>query len=298
VAAARRSASANLTATLSRVDRRVFLTSLAAGTAAVLAGCSRSLSAGVPHAIVPTSTQPVPSSTPTAVKPNPTSGVVHVPTAPPTGVGVEAPRVIDRLPDSARIADRFALTVDDGTSTAVLEAYVDFAIASGIRLTFFVNGVNPSWTTVRNKLAPLVESGQVQLGNHTWNHPSITGLTDSEISDQLMRNERFLINTYGVTSRPYFRPPYGHHNDRTDRITADLGYSRTVMWYGSLGDSSVLTPQQVLANAKEWFLPGRLVIGHANHPAVTYIYPQLAELLRDRHLQTVTLNDMFTAAAG
>lgn len=281
------------------MDRRAFLTALAAGTTAVLAGCGRPLSVGIgTHG--PATTQPTapPKGTPSAVKANPTSGVLRVPTGAPSGIGIEAPRVIDRLPEAAATANRFALTVDDGVSTQVLDAYLDFVIASGIRITFFVNGVYQSWTLLRQKLAPMVESGQVQLANHTWNHPSITGLSDSEITDQLTRNERFLINTYGVTGRPYFRPPYGNHNSHTDHITDDLGYSRTVMWYGSLGDASILTPDQVLANAKEWFRPGRVCIGHANHPAVTYIFPQLAELLRDRALQTVTLNDVFTASTN
>jgi hypothetical protein len=65
------------------------------------------------------------------------------------------------------------------------------------------------------------------------------------------------------------------------------------MWYGSLGDSSVLTPAQVLAAAQQWFAVGRIVIGHANHPAVTHVYPQLVELIRERALQTVTLRDVF-----
>ncbi|HLY33516.1 MAG TPA: polysaccharide deacetylase family protein, partial [Jatrophihabitantaceae bacterium] len=217
------------------MDRREFMTALAAGMTVTLAGCTGSLRSGVPQAVATSaasSATAIPTGTPSSVKANPTSGVPRVPTAQPTVAGTEAPRVISQLPDSARVADKFALTVDDGVSTAVLEAYVDFVIASGIRVTFFVNGVYESWTVVRNKLAPLVESGQVQLGNHTWNHPSITGLSDAEITDQLVRNERFLSNTFGVTGRPYFRPPYGHHDTRTDNITDSLGYSRTVMWYG------------------------------------------------------------------
>ncbi len=202
-----------------------------------------------------------------------------------------APSALDRIPGAG--APLFALTIDDGTSTPVLDAYLDFVIASGIRMTFFVNGVYQSWTVLRRKLAPLVESGQVQLGNHTWNHPSISTLSSREIVDQLQRNERFLRNTYGVHGRPYFRPPYGDHNAVTDRITGDLGYDRTVMWYGSLGDATVITPAHLLAAATQWFHPRHIVIGHANHPAVTYVFPQLADLIRNRHLQTVTLRDVF-----
>jgi peptidoglycan/xylan/chitin deacetylase (PgdA/CDA1 family) len=125
----------------------------------------------------------------------------------------------------------------------------------------------------------------------------VTGLTDRQIQEQIRRNDDFLENTFGFSGRPYFRPPYGHHDARTDRVTSDLGYPHTVMWFGTLGDSSLLSPAQILANAQEWFRPRHIVIGHANHPAVTYVFGQFAELIRSRSLQTVTLNDVFSPLA-
>jgi peptidoglycan/xylan/chitin deacetylase (PgdA/CDA1 family) len=317
------------------VDRRRFLTVLAAGTAATLVGTqvrdavtgwpsldSDLVVAGRPGGAAPgggalpaarpvgpiRSNGDVPGASgasanvpPTTVAPSPNAGVHRLSPqtagrSTPPGVGAPVavtvrPAVLEHLPVDA--APRFALTIDDGVSTEVLDAYVDFVIASGIRATFFVNGVYRSWTTVRPKLAPLVESGQVQLGNHTWNHPSITGLSPAKIVNQLTRNEAFLRRTYGVEGRPYFRPPYGHHNAVTDKITGGLGYDRTVMWYGSLGDSTVVTPAQIVAAARQWFGAQRIVIGHANFPSVTYDYPQLVELIRARNLQTVTLRDVF-----
>jgi peptidoglycan/xylan/chitin deacetylase (PgdA/CDA1 family) len=189
-----------------------------------------------------------------------------------------------------------ALTVDDGTSSAVVGSYLNFAHATGARLTFFPNGANPSWTQHAATLRPLIESGQVQIGNHTWSHPNLTQLTDAQIAGQINRNESFFQNTFGVSGRPFLRPPYGAHDERVDRIAADLGYTTIVMWWGSLGDSSVLTPAQITANEREWFKAGHIVIGHANHPGVTHTFGEMARLLRERHLQTVTLNDVFSYA--
>ena len=281
------------------MERRDFLLALAAGTAAVLSGCTGGLHAASGTARRGTATAsavplPVPTGTPAGINAQALAGVPHVGGAQPRkDPGVVPPSVIDHLPEQAGTS-RFALTIDDGVSTPVLEAYVDFIRLTGIRVTFFVNGVYESWRDVRDKLAPLVDSAQVQLGNHTWNHPDVLTLSDREIEDQLRRNDTFLTNTFGVSGRPYFRPPYGHHDARTDRVTAGLGYLHTVMWLGSLGDSAVLSPAQVLANATEWFQPRHVVIGHANHPAVTYVFAQLAELIRERRLQTVTLNDVFS----
>jgi peptidoglycan/xylan/chitin deacetylase (PgdA/CDA1 family) len=270
------------------VDRRVFLATLAAGTLSALTACTGAqppaAKAVAKTARTPAAGKPVPLTLP------PQTAGSSLPPGPVDQPVAGTPQLLDRLQGGA---ERLALTVDDGTSTEVLSAYVDFVKASGIRLTFFPNGVYPSWLAVKDKLAPLVESGQVQLGNHTWEHPNITTLSDKELVDQLGRNERFLRQHFGVSGLPFFRPPYGAHNRRTDRITGDLGFTRTVMWWGSLGDSAVLSSEQVLAEAEKWFRPERLVIGHANHPGVTHIYPQLVDIIRTRKLQTVTLRDVF-----
>jgi hypothetical protein len=42
-------------------------------------------------------------------------------------------------------------------------------------------------------------------------------------------------------------------------------------------------------------LPQHIVIGHANFPAVTHVYPQLLDILKQRGLRTVTLQDVFAA---
>lgn len=272
------------------MDRRAFLGALAAGVAATLTGCVGKTDSrpGVletyPGRVG--SIDPKGSASLRGSRPTPPGGAPR-----PPGTANSPAITIDRLPASS--ASRLALTVDDGVSSEVLDAYVDFVKTAGIRITFFVNGVRPSWTNVRTKLAPLVESGQAQLGNHTWDHPAITKLTHTEIVDQLQRNERFLANTYGVTSRPYFRPPYGFHTPWTDKLTNELGYTRTVTWYGSLGDAAVRTPTQIITEARKWFVPGRIVIGHANHPAVTHTYTQLIDIIRERQLRTVTLHDVF-----
>jgi len=65
------------------------------------------------------------------------------------------------------------------------------------------------------------------------------------------------------------------------------------MWEGSLADSSIVTEEFLLGQARQWFQPQHIVIGHANHPAVTHTYPQLLDIIRERSLRTVTLADVY-----
>lgn len=154
-----------------------------------------------------------------------------------------------------------ALTLDDGTDANVIAAYTQLARDTGIRLTYFVNGVNTGWTQNAPMLRPLVDSGQIQLGNHTWSHPNLTTLTAEQIADQMTRNTKFLVNTYGVDPAPYFRPPYGKHNAATDSVTQGLGYGPPVLWYGSLSDSGVVTPEYIVDMARKYFNPQQLSSG-------------------------------------
>ena len=190
--------------------------------------------------------------------------------------------------------DLLALTLDDGVNTDVVRAYTQFAKDSGVRLTYFLNGRYASWTDNRDLLRPLVEAGQIQLGNHTWSHPDLTTLPKDQVVEQLRRNHQFLMTNYGVDARPYYRPPYGSHNPVVDGVAAELGYSVPTMWAGSLEDQNVIPEDEIVKMATKYFNPQAIVIGHLNHLPVTHVYDQLLDLIRARNLRTVTLNDVFT----
>jgi peptidoglycan/xylan/chitin deacetylase (PgdA/CDA1 family) len=138
-----------------------------------------------------------------------------------------------------------------------------------------------------------VESGQIQLANHTWLHSDLTKMTGREVADELRRNDQFLKDTFGVDATPYYRPPYGAYNDVVTSVAADLGYTVATLWNGTLGDDAILSAQEILGFAERHCVPGAVVIGHLNHPSVTTVYHQLIDLIRARNLRTVTLGDVF-----
>jgi peptidoglycan-N-acetylglucosamine deacetylase len=199
--------------------------------------------------------------------------------------------VLTRLPSGS--GNQMALTVDDGASVPVVGAFAQFAHDTGTRLTFFVNGANSSWTVNAPALRPMVDSGQVQMANHTWSHPYLNRLGLNAVADQIGRNANFLKNTYGMDGTPFFRPPFGVHNADIDRVAADHGYTTVTMWSGDVGDSVPESPTSLVTHAGNSFQPEQIVLIHANLPEVTHCYPQLLDLIQSRNLQTVTLNDVF-----
>ena len=263
------------------MNRRGFLLLAAAGTVGSLAALGR-------LADTPPSQ---PATSPSSPSGDPGRAKLGLAGAPGAESYVPA-SVIDRLPGAYR---QVALTIDDGVSSDVVAAYIQFAKDTGARLTFFVNGMRPSWTVNAPALRPLVDSGQIQLANHTWSHRSLPSLSDRTIATEIDSNDQFLQRIYGMSGRPFLRPPYGQYDDRTRRIATEHGYWVTTIWYGSLGDSDpTITEAQLLANARKWLQAQRIVIGHANQPPVTHLYGQLADIIRERNLHMVTLNDVFS----
>ena len=218
------------------------------------------------------------------------AGALLPPPAPIVRVALPGGGVLSKLPGNGNL---LALTVDDGVNTDVVRLYTEFANDTGIRLTYFVNGTYPSWTDNLALLRPLVECGQIQLGNHTWSHPNLTRVSASRVAHEIARNDEFFKNTFGMDARPYFRPPYGKRNAAVDAVAADLGYSAITLWSGSLSDSTVITEDYIVQMAQRSFIPQAIVLGHLNHPPVTHVYEQLRDLIRARNLRTVTFNDVF-----
>jgi peptidoglycan/xylan/chitin deacetylase (PgdA/CDA1 family) len=270
------------------MDRRRFLLLLAAGLAgAAVAHGAEQLPVAEAATSRPARRQPpAPAAAQQPAAPAPDAGGL-VPADPPVGV-------VSSLPGEGTA---LALTIDDGVSEEVVGAYAQLAADTGIRLTFFPNGCYRSWTDRAAVLRPLVDSGQVALGNHTWSHPDLTTLADADVAAEIGRNRDFLQDTFGAGGTPFFRPPYGARDERVDRIAAEQGHPTVVMWNGTLGDDRLLSGEELLGYARQWFAAQAIVIGHANHPPVTTVYGQLLDLIAERGLRTVTLADVWTRRA-
>jgi peptidoglycan-N-acetylglucosamine deacetylase len=258
----------------SELTRRRFLAALSVATVAGV-GVARCAVGGPPRSVAAA------------------SAAAEQPTRPsPVAVRVPLPGggALSSLPGQGNL---LALTVDDGVNSDVVRLYTQFAKDTGVRLTYFVNGRYASWTDNLDALRPLVEDGQIQLGNHTWSHPDLTTVPRDRVADELRHNHQFLMKTYGVDARPYYRPPYGKHNAAVDAVAADLGYTVPTLWSGSLEDQNVVGDDYILKMADRYFTAQTIVIGHLNHLPVTHVYGQLVDLIRARNLQTVTPNDVF-----
>ena len=276
-----------------QLGRRRFLTLLATGASLALAGCTSRVQSVVRNRST-SGAKPV-SSTPLA----PPAPIISDPDAgPPEVLGVippPRPGPPNLLSQGPKGTQQIALTVDDGTCADCIVKYVEFAQTSGIHMTFNPNGVfTKLWTPpLVEMMRSMVAAKQVQFGNHTWDHADMRGLSAAAMTDELQRNDEWIQTTFGTTSRPYFRPPYGYYNQRVEEVAASLGYTQILMWNGSFGDSTVISPEQLISLAKQYLTPGTIMLGHLNHPTILSLFDQIQGIISDRGLQPVTLDEMF-----
>jgi peptidoglycan-N-acetylglucosamine deacetylase len=263
---------------------------MSAGLSLLLTGCVESTRAVGDHLKRKAVAPPYPDAPPATITTDVNGGPpLTLGTAPPPKPG--SPILVWSGPSANR---QIALTVDDGYCGDCITKYVEFAQTTGIHITFNPNGVfGTLWTPLANAVQEMVANRQVQIGNHTWDHANLVGLSSATIADELNRNEDWIQRTFGITARPWFRPPYGAYDSHVNDVAASLGYTRILMWNGSFGDSTVISPQQLISLAEQYLQPGTIMLGHLNHPTILSLFDQIQSIIQERNLDPVTLDEMF-----
>jgi peptidoglycan/xylan/chitin deacetylase (PgdA/CDA1 family) len=164
------------------------------------------------------------------------------------------------LPTSRKIV---ALTFDGGSGSQGLSAILAELAKERVPATFFLTGV---WVQSNAAGARSIAADpSTSIGNHTWDHPYCTTLSDAELRSELTRTETEIRSFTGRDPRPLFRFPYGDRNAHTIAVVNALGYGSirwtvdTLGWEGKSGGQSTAT---VLQRVKAAERPGEIVLMH------------------------------------
>lgn len=219
-----------------------------------------------------------------------------VSSAPDTpGPVVQTSAVTARLIFSGRAgSDGVALTFDDGFCAVCIGGLVTGLEQTGAHATFCPNGIYAwAWDRYAARIRALIQKGQVEICNHTWSHLDLTRLSDGQIRSELLNDEAWIEATFGVTSRPFLRPPYGAYNRRVLAVAASVGFTAVVMWSGSFADSKIDSTDAISAAIGLEARPGLIMLGHANYPATGEDFEKIIDVISvQRGLRTLTLNEM------
>ena len=176
-----------------------------------------------------------------------------------------------------------ALTFDDGPSyyTAGL---LDILKEHNVKATFFVQGTN-----VRVQSETLYRTYQEghQIGNHTWDHPNLTKLSDAQIREQVQLTDNLITQITGV-STPFLRPPYGLFNDR---VKAASGLP-IIFWTVDPLDWRDRDAEIVAARIIDSPV-GAIILAHDIHKTTVDAVPAIIVALKSRGIHFVTVTKLF-----
>lgn len=275
--------------------------------------------------LLPTVTSPTPSTSiptslptgttattpPVTTRPTPTATITHPLTsttaarpttttpAPTTACTISSSLLgkdLERIPTTKKIV---ALTFDAGASNTGVASILATLSKQGVPATFFMTGdfVDAYPTSAR-------AMARYPVGNHTYNHPDLTELTDSQVRTEIRSAATRIAAVTGQNPKPYFRFPFGARDSRTIRLVNGECYVPfrwtvdTLGWKGTSGGQSVAS---VVDRVLDAATPGEIVLMHvgANPDDGSTLdadaLPQVIGGLRSRGYSFVTLEAVLPA---
>ncbi|MDQ1039031.1 peptidoglycan/xylan/chitin deacetylase (PgdA/CDA1 family) [Streptomyces sp. V3I8] len=169
------------------------------------------------------------------------------------------------------------LTFDDGPSGST-PALLDALKRNGLRATMFNQGQYAAANA--SKVRAQVDAG-MWVGNHSYTHPHLTQLGQSQIDSEISRTQQAIAAGGGGTPK-LFRPPYGETNATVKAVAAKYGLTE-IIWdvdsqdWNGVGTDAIVQAAGRLGN-------GQVILMH-DWPANTLAaIPRIAQNLTARGL--------------
>lgn len=178
------------------------------------------------------------------------------------------------------------MTFDDGPSPYTTHL-VRVLRRDRARATFFVVGSRVSlWPDAARAAARVGE-----LGNHTWSHPRLPGLSGAQVRRELDATQREIARVVGSVPR-LFRPPFEESTPQIELIARSFGLL-DVRWSSDTEDSRPGTPPRlVLKRALAGLRPGAIILLHDPHPTTAGIAAAVLRAAQRRGLAAVTVSEL------
>ena len=182
-----------------------------------------------------------------------------------------------------------AITFDDGPNPITTPRILDVLEAKRVPATFFVVG---SRVHGQEKLLRRMYYDGNEIGNHSWNHPDLTAVTNSQILAQVSSTQSAVMSA-GIPAPTLFRPPYGAVNAAV-RSTIPMTLA---MWNGDPLDwkekDVTKVKDSIVASAK----PGGVLDLHDIYAITADALGPAIDELKDKYT-FVTFSELFDLQPG
>src|SRR5205085_3278359 len=135
-----------------------------------------------------------------------------------------------------------------------------------------------------------VEARAGAVGDHTFNHASLTRLNPQERAFEIGQMRQVLEVATGTPVR-LFRPPYGMRDSNVDAAVQQFGMLQTT-WNVDTQDSEGASAAAIQQRAAEGIRPGAIVLMHENKPETLVALPRILRTLQRRGYRSVTVPEL------
>ena len=188
-----------------------------------------------------------------------------------------------------------ALTFDDGPKASNTSIVLDTLEKNGARATFFVLG-----SLAKNNPAIIQRMVKLgcQVGNHTYNHPDLKTLSDSNVANQINNTQSIIKNITGFEPS-VIRPPYGSYNNHI----MEIAKKPFILWSVDTLDWKYRDAEYVKNHVLSHASDGAINLMHDIHASTAEAIKSIVPELIKRGFQLVTVEDLakykgYTMSAG
>ncbi len=169
------------------------------------------------------------------------------------------------------------LTFDDGP-TGYTSTLLSTLQQNGVRATLFNIGQN-----VQNNpsLVGAEKNAGMWIGNHSWTHPHLTQMSQSQMLSELQRTQQAIQQQTG-TAPKLFRPPYGETNAALQAVERQLGLTE-IIWDVDSQDWNGASTAQIVQRASQ-LQSGQVILMHDGYNTTIQAIPQIVANLKSRGL--------------
>ncbi|MGW2148949.1 polysaccharide deacetylase family protein [Nonomuraea bangladeshensis] len=181
-----------------------------------------------------------------------------------------------------------ALTFDDGPGEHT-GRLLDMLRRRGVLATFFVLGQMVAADHGPHLARRIVREGH-EIGNHSWSHPALTGLSDDGVRRELRRTGELVRRLTGVRMR-LMRPPYGATDAHVAREARREGLAQILWNLDTLDWRDRVS--EIVARRAGRAKAGSIVLMHDIHPTTVRAVPHLLDTLARRGFTFVTVSELY-----
>ncbi|WP_431028857.1 polysaccharide deacetylase family protein [Lysinibacillus sp. LZ02] len=179
---------------------------------------------------------------------------------------------------------RVALTFDDGPHPEVTTQILDSLDRYNAKGTFFMLGNRVQYYP---EIAREVLKRGHEIGNHTWSHPVLPKLSQSQIMNEFTITEQALVEAIGQEST-VFRPPYGA---TTEAINTMIPH-HVVLWSIDTLDWKHRDAQQLVLIVKQQMHNNAIILMHDIHQSTADGLNGILDYLASEGYEFVTVSEI------